>query len=33
MLERIQNQRVFFYKREDTGIPGEVKWVLVRRLK
>ncbi|CDW78106.1 wd-40 repeat protein [Stylonychia lemnae] len=33
MLERIQNQRVFFYKREETLIPGEIRWVLIRRLK
>lgn len=33
MLERIQNQRVFFYKRMETGIPGEIKWLLIKRLK
>ena len=33
MLERLINQRVFLFKRENMATPGMVKWTLVRRMK
>ena len=33
MLERLQNQRVFFYRRVETLVPGEIQWRLIRRIK
>lgn len=33
MLERLNNQRVFLFRRKETFTPGLVKWELVRRIK